>query len=214
MRISRNPAIIIGLILLFFTVSAIAYPRMPETIASHWNSSGEADGFVSGFWGVFLLPAIVLGMAGLLLVLPKIGPVAKGIENQKNSYYLIVIVFLVFMFYLHLLTIAWNLGTEFDMTMMLAPGAGAVYYVIGILIPRLKPNRMAGIRTPWTLKSDSVWEKTHRLGGSLFKIAGLLAATGIFFKDWAFLIIFLPVLLVTAYVVYYSYHEYKKEFPG
>ncbi|MEK7202903.1 MAG: SdpI family protein [Patescibacteria group bacterium] len=68
-----------------------------------------------------------------------------------------------------------------------------------------------GIRTPWTLSSDLVWEKTHKIGGKLFKITGVIAFVGIFFQSYALFFIFIPVILVAIYTIVYSYFEYQKE---
>ncbi len=67
------------------------------------------------------------------------------------------------------------------------------------------------VSTPWTLSSDKVWDKTHKIGGKLFKIAGILALLGIFFENYAIFIIIVPVIMVSIYTVVYSYFEYQKE---
>ena len=70
------------------------------------------------------------------------------------------------------------------------------------------------IRTPWTLSSDTVWDKTHKIGGFLFKISGAFALIGIFFGDYAIWFLLVPVIVSTVYTVVYSYIEYKKETHG
>jgi uncharacterized membrane protein len=73
-------------------------------------------------------------------------------------------------------------------------------------------NWFMGIRTPWTLSSQQVWDETHRLGGKLFKISGALTFLGVFFNGWiALLLAILPVLLSGVYVIIYSYILFKKE---
>jgi uncharacterized membrane protein len=61
------------------------------------------------------------------------------------------------------------------------------------------------------LSSDAVWDKTHRVGGKLFKGLGIVFILSIFLGSWSFYIILGSVLLVTAYLFYYSYAEYQKE---
>jgi uncharacterized membrane protein len=105
----------------------------------------------------------------------------------------------------------WNGGIQVSIGLVLPPAFAALYYEIGVLIGQAKPNWFIGIRTPWTLSSPKVWEKTHALGGRLYRIAGLTALLGIFFPDVAVLFILVPALGVSLYLVVYSYREYRKE---
>ena len=97
------------------------------------------------------------------------------------------------------------------MIQALAPAFGGLFYYCGILAKNAKRNWFIGIRTPWTLSNEKVWDKTHRVGGQLLKIAGIIALFGVFFPSYALLFIFAPVVLVAAYTITYSYIEYKKE---
>jgi uncharacterized membrane protein len=69
---------------------------------------------------------------------------------------------------------------------------------------------MVGIRTPWTLASDVVWDKTHRLGSGLFKIAAVIILLAVVFPDWLIFLLLVPLLGATVYLVAYSYYEYRK----
>ena len=97
------------------------------------------------------------------------------------------------------------------MTQLLAPAFGILFYYCGILTENAKRNWFIGIRTPWTLSNDVVWDKTHKIGGKLFKIAGAVALFGIFFQKYTLFFILAPVILVAAYTIIYSYFEYQKE---
>jgi len=85
-----------------------------------------------------------------------------------------------------------------------------LFYFCGVLIGRARRNWFIGIRTPWTLSSDVVWDKTHRRGAKLFMISGIIAVFGMFFKGYTFIFVLAPVLLFSIYLVFYSYAEYKK----
>lgn len=91
------------------------------------------------------------------------------------------------------------------------PALGILIYYCGILIENTKRNLFIGIRTPWTLRSESVWEKTNKIGGKLLKIAGVITFAGIFFEKYALFFIFVPIISVTFYTIIYSYLEYQKE---
>lgn len=211
MRSSKSRIIIAVIVLLSFAVGGYFYPLMPERMASHWNAQGQVDGYMSKFWGLFLMPLISAGLSVLLVLIPKIDPLKANIALFKKYYYRFVVLVLLFLFYIYLLTIIWNSGVKLNMMQLLAPAFGILFYYCGSLIEKAKRNWFIGIRTPWTLSNEKVWDKTHLIGGKLFKVAGVSALLGIFFPNYAILFILVPVLLVALTTIIYSYFEYQNE---
>lgn len=206
----RFDLILLIIIVSFFAIGIYLYPSLPERMASHWNLKGQVDGYMSKFWGVFFLPFIAAGLSMIFIVIPRIDPLKSNIEKFRRYYDSYVLLFQAFLFYLYMLTILWNLGVAFSLIQLLTPAIGVVFYYSGILMEKVKKNWFIGIRTPWTLSSDVVWDKTHKLGGKLFKIAGIITLLGILFENIAILVILAPVLVVAVYLIFYSYLEYKK----
>ncbi len=130
MRLNKQELILAGIVLIFLAIGAYFYPQMPDRIASHWNSQGQADGYMSKFWGLFLTPFIAAGLSVLLVLIPRIDPLRANIDKFKAHYHGFVIVLLIFLLYLYLLTILWNLGTRFNMTQLLAPALGVLFFVL------------------------------------------------------------------------------------
>ncbi|MCD6274410.1 MAG: SdpI family protein [Candidatus Aenigmarchaeota archaeon] len=211
MSIRKNEIIILGIILFSFIFGIYFYPQMPEKIASHWNVQGQVDGYMPKFWGLFLMPLISAGLFLLFITIPKIDPLKTNIEKFRKYYDGFIILIIIFLFYLHLLTIFWNMGIRFDIIQLLAPAFGILFYYCGILTENVKRNWFIGIRTPWTLSNDAVWDKTHKFGGKLFKISGIVVLFGIFFRNYALFFILVPVILVAICTIIYSYVEYQKE---
>lgn len=207
----KSELIVLGIILLSFLIGIYFYPRMPSAMASHWDSKGEVDGYMSKFWGLFLMPFISVGLLLLFVLIPKIDPLKANIEKFRKYYDGLVVLMMVFLFYLYLLTLFWNRGVRFNMIQLLAPAFGILFYYCGVLIENAKRNWFIGIRTPWTLSSEQVWEKTHKIGGKLFKVAGIVALFAALFHRYAMFFIMGPVLLIAAYTIVYSYIEYQKE---
>jgi uncharacterized membrane protein len=199
-----------SIILLSFIIGIYFYPQMPDMVASHWNAQGEVDGYMSKFWGLFLMPLISLGMFFLFLFVPKIDPLKENIEKFRKYFDGFIVVLFVFLFFLYLLTIFWNLGMRFSMIAFLSPAFGVLFFYCGILIENAERNWSIGIKNPWTLSSEDVWRKTHDVGGKLFKIAGVIALGGIIIPSLAFFLVIFPVLFFTFYVTAYSYFQYKK----
>jgi uncharacterized membrane protein len=201
----------VGLILISFILGIYVYPQLPGKLASHWNAQGKADGYMSKFWGLFLLPIISCGLFLLFLLIPRIDPLKANIDKFRGYYDGFMAIIMLFFFYLYLLTILWNLGRRFNMIAFLTPAFGILFYYCGILIKHAKRNWFIGIRTPWTLSSETVWEKTHQIGEKLFKIAGVLALLGVLFQRYAFALVIIPIIIAALYTFIYSYFEYQKE---
>jgi uncharacterized membrane protein len=202
---------VVGLVLLSFILSIYFYSKVPDQMATHWNSQGEVNGYMSKFWGLFFTPVVITGIAALLLVIPKIDPKKENIEKFRKYYDGFIILFLLFMVSVHLQILLWNVGIQISPNIVLPAGTGLLFYYIGILIGNADRNWFVGIRTPWTLSSDRVWKKTNQLGGKLFKLAGIVAIFGTLFSKLAVFFIIVPVLLVAGFTVIYSYLEYQKE---
>lgn len=204
--------ILLGIVLIVFVSGAIAYPALPEQIASHWNVRGEADGYSGKFWGIFLFPFIMAGIYLLYLVIPKIDPLKKNLESFRPAYNTFWIWTFGFFTYIFGLSLVWNFGYRFNFTTAIVPATSALFYIIGGVLEKSKRNWFVGIRTPWTLSSDIVWDKTHKLGGRLFKVVALASLAGMFARDsYVIATIIIPVILVSVITVVYSYFVYKKQ---
>jgi len=200
-----------GLVILSFILSIYFYPLVPEQMATHWNTQGEVNGYMSKLWGLFFTPVVITGIAILFLVIPRIDPKKENIEKFRKYYDGFIILFISFMVAVHLQILLWNIGIRISPNTVLPAGTGLLFYYIGILMENADRNWFIGIRTPWTLSSDRVWKKTNRLGGKLFKIAGAVAILGTFFSKLAVFFIVVPALFVAGFTVVYSYYEYQKE---
>jgi uncharacterized membrane protein len=198
------------IILASFGVGIYLYPDMPEKMASHWNARGEVDGYMQKGWALFLMPGITVLLYLMYLLIPRIDPLKKNIEKFRPYFDWFILLMIVFLAYIHGLSIATNLGYKFNMTTMILPALGVLFIYIGFLVEHAKRNWFIGIRTPWTLSDDRVWEKTHRLGGTLFKIAGVLVFLSFLFESVALWIVLGSALIAGLYPVVFSYFEYEK----
>lgn len=210
MSVRKSEILIVGIALFSFVIGVYYYPQMPEQMASHWDAKGRVDDYLSKFWGLFLLPITLAGLALLFMAIPRIDPLKENIEKFRKYYDGFVILFMIFMIFVYFQTILWNIGIQISPNVYLPIAAGLLLIGAGVLCENTRRNWFIGIRTPWTLSSDEVWDKTHRMGGKLFNIAGVIAIVGIFFQSYALFFILIPVILVAAYTIVYSYFEHKK----
>lgn len=145
-----------------------------EQIATHWDSNGEADGYMSPIPAFFFMPAIQIVMLLVFSNLHFIEP--RGENLQKSWKAVVAIITAVFALLTAIQFVIYGTAKEFfSMSPNLVFGmVGVMFMVIGNYFGKLHSTFLIGLRTPWTLSSDAVWRKTHRLGGKLFVGAGLI----------------------------------------
>ncbi len=211
---TRNTIIAASLLIIFATLVGIAlWPRLPDPMASHWDVNDQVNGYMSKFWGVFLMPLMTTGLFLFFLAIPKIDPLRANIAAFRDAFNLFIVLFVGFMAYIYFLTLLWNLGyTGFNMSEAMLPALGILYLFIGYILRKAKRNFFIGIRTPWTLSSDTVWDETHRVGSVLFMIAGALAFLGAFVgRTAAIWFVMVPILVSVLITLGYSYILYQRE---
>lgn len=207
---NKNQTLALNLIALSFMIGIYFYPSMPNLMASHWNIQGQVDGYLSRFWGLFLMPIISTVLFAFFVLIPKIDPLKENIEKFKTYYERFVLLILGFLLYLYLFTILWNQGVKLPIITFLIPSFAILFYYLGVLLEHAKQNWFIGIRTPWTLSNNTVWDKTHKVGAKLFKVAGVISLLGLVFSQLAFFFVLVPVILFATYLVVYSYSEFKR----
>jgi uncharacterized membrane protein len=211
---TRITNILIIIILVGSVVAgAFLWNRLPDPMASHWGINDQVNGTMPKFWGIFLMPIISLGMFLLFMLVPNIDPLKANIAQFRETFNVFILLIFLFLAYVWKLSIAWNLGfTNFKMSTSMLPAMGLLFIFVGYLLRKAKRNFFIGIRTPWTLSSDSVWDKTHQLGSILFFACGVLALMGsLFGGQAAFLLMFIPVMGSALFLVVYSYVLYRQE---
>ncbi len=212
---SNKTAVIVSLALIAVALAAglILYGRLPDPMPSHWNAAGQVDGYMSRFWGVFLMPIITTVLVGLFLAIPQIDPLKANIARFRGAFNWFVVAFVAYMLYVYGLTLAASLGLQFNMTVMMLPVVGLLFIGVGFMMGQAKRNFFIGIRTPWTLSSETVWDETHRLGSRLFMASGAVTVVSAFLGRFGIWLMLAAVLLATVVSVAYSYVLWRRENP-
>lgn len=151
------------------------------------------------------------GFVALLTVIPRIDPYKKNYEKFGGYYEGFILLFVFFMLTIQVQIIHWSSEYRISPNLTFPVLIGTLFIYIGFLLGHAEQNWFVGIRTPWTLSSETVWKKTHEIGGKLFKIAGVIAFAGVLAGEYAIWFILVPVLAVAVFTVAYSYFEYQKE---
>lgn len=112
-----------------------------------------------------LTPALLLVIWGVLRFAPKIDPRRDNYDKFAAAYDITVAAVLALIFAIHLMMLALGLGYHLPVARIAPALIGALFVIIGNVMPLARSNFVFGIRTPWTLSNDRVWARTHRLAG-------------------------------------------------
>jgi len=156
--------------------SVWAYGRLPGQVITHWGIDGRPDGWASPLAAAMIIPAVGLALALIFLALPRIDPRREAYRTPSSPYWVIANAVLALLAVLHILVLGHGLGWAVNALAAVTVGVGGLFVLIGALMPKMKPSWFMGIRTPWTLSDDGIWEATHRFGGRLFMAAGVVIA--------------------------------------
>jgi uncharacterized membrane protein len=205
--------VVVGLML---ALSAWAWTQLPAdaSIPIHWGVDGQPNGFAPKPIGLFLVPGITALITALFAVIPRIEPRRANLERSGTAYRATWVGVVTLMGVVHAAAIAAALGAEFDISRVVLIGVGALFVVIGNYLPKVQSNFLMGIRTPWTLTSDLSWQKTHRLGGRLFVLEGLvLIVLGLIgaSPQWLGVLIVAGIAILLVVVFAYSYRVWKAD---
>jgi len=195
--------------------SIAVYSRLPDQVPTHWDISGEPDDFSSRAMGAFMLPGIMLAVFVVMQWIPSLDPRASNIQKFRGSYDVVVGAMIAFLGVMHVFALGNALGWQVNMTKVVLICLGTLFVMLGNYLPRARSNFVFGIRTPWTLSSDAVWTRVHRIGGYATAAAGLITIATAFLELRLSLAIALPSLLLSALVpIVYSYVLWARERRG
>ena len=194
-------------------ISAGTYPFLPPSVPSHFDASGQINGYMPKLLYAILFPGMSILLFIIMRFAMQVGP-NLGYRSQRRAntqiVSLILVGILLFMLVIQLLTTAYALGAKVDISLVVELAVSVLFIFLGNYLGKLRRNFWAGIRTPWTLASDIVWERTHRLGGWLFVLVGLIGLITSFFPPLRFYGLFVPLILVVVILVVYSYIAYQR----
>lgn len=189
-----------------------AYPHLPQTMPSHWNYKGEIDRYTGKLAGVIFMPAISVGIYLLLLVLPFLDPRRENYKKFSGTYQKIKFGMIVFFFVLYSVIILFSLGYISNMTTAMLFIMSMLFMLLGNYLGKIRQNYFVGIKVPWTLADEEVWNKTHRLGGKLWVATGVIGLGCVWLPQPTGSIIFFGTLMVSSIAtIIYSYFIYAKK---
>lgn len=200
------------LIVLSMIAWIIAFPHLPSQIATHWDLKGNANGYSSRVGAMLSMVGLLVFLYVLFIFLPKIDPKNANYKYFTRGYRIIMNALLFIFFILNLLIILYSLGYPIPMSSLAPFIIGGIFIVLGNFLQTVRTNFFIGIRTPWTLSNDKVWRKTHRFGGKIMFLAGVvIMISALVPQSWMGPIIIVSIVLSVGLPIIYSYLLFKKE---
>ena len=192
--------------LLPIVAGLILWNQLPEQMPTHWNASGEIDGWSSKLFAVFGLPLIMVAAQWLCMLGTSADP--KKENHPAKVLHLVLWIIPVLSIVLNTMTYMAALGKEVRIEVIMPILIGLILAIVGNYMPKCKQNYTIGIKIPWTLNSEENWNRTHRFAGWLWTFCGIaLMLTGIIGGFWIFLFV---VLLMVFAPILYSYLLFRK----
>lgn len=209
MKFTRSLIVSAVFVLMALGVAIWLYPRLPTQVPSHWDMAGNVNGYMPRFWAA-AFPALMVAVLALLTwLLPVISPKRFRIGPFANVYVGLMLVIQAFMLVTGIIMLLAGAGFNVAVPMVAMLGVGTLLVVLGNYMGKLRRNFFIGIRTPWTIASEATWERTHRLAGPLFVVAGIvvLVTAALGSAPWIGLVCIGVAALVP---VVYSYLVYRR----
>lgn len=204
------PAVV--LIIASLAAGVLVYPHLPDLVPSHWNVHGQVDRYSSRVWGAFGLPLMAAGIYLLMVLVPGMDPKRESYARFRNAYRFLKLGLTVFFVWLYAIILANSLGYSVPVDRAVTVAVGLLFVLIGNFMGQFRHNYFVGIKTPWTLASEEVWQKTHRFGARIWVAAGLVVAVaGLSLGGaWLFSVVMAAVAVAVVVLIIYAYVIFKK----
>lgn len=200
------------IILLPILIGLILWGELPDKLPTHWNAEGVVDGWSSKGFAVFGLPLFLFVVHWVCLLATNADP-----KKQNHTDKIVgVVLWICPIVSITMLAFVYGtaLGMEFKVDKIMLLLMGLMFVIIGNYLPKCKQNYTIGIKIPWTLNDEENWNKTHRMGGKLWVLAGVITMLCIFLPANIMVVVFIVILFIAIMVpTVYSYilHRNKKK---
>ena len=165
-----------GVVLLLAGVSLYVAGRLPvdARVPIHWNSAGQIDGYAGKWIGLMIGPIMAAVTSLIFLVVSFAEPQQTNLDKSRGVVTIAWIGMLGTAAVVEFSQVSTMMGWPIPVATLIVGGMGLFFMLLGNQLSKSRPMYMVGIRTPWTLADPDIWVATHRLGGKLMMIAGLI----------------------------------------
>lgn len=192
-------------------VGAYFYTILPEQVPTHWNFNGNPDQRNHKIIAIGIVPLITLACIFLFPLLKNIDPKKanyKKFEKTREIFQLAIIVFFWYTYFVSLYVIQ---HPEINIGKFVLIGIGVLFLILGNYMGKIKQNFFIGIKLPWTLNSETIWNKTSRFGGKILLINGILFIISGILNWFSIRPIIILIISILVLPTIYSYYLFQKE---
>ena len=194
------------IMLLPMVIGLILWNRLPEQIPSHWGINGEVDGWSSKPFAVFGFPAFLIAIHWVCVLASQIDPKRKNYHPAMFQLVLWIcpVISLITNTMVYVFALGYALRVEIIMPLLV----GLMFIIVGNLLPKCRQTYTMGIKLPWTLENEENWNMTHRFGGKVWVLGGVVTMATAFLGSFWILVGILIVMVAAPTI--YSYLYYRK----
>lgn len=187
-------------------VAFLVYPHLPAQVPGHWNINGEVDKYYPRAFGAFFPPLLAIAIYILMLITPLIDPRRDNYVRFSGAYTMLRWGLVLFFSVLYAATIMFALGYEVNIALIVKALVALLLLTIGNFMGQFRHNYFVGIKTPWTLNNEEVWQKTHRLGAKIWVAGGFVClALAPVQAGWSAWVYFSAIMIMVIVPTVYSY---------
>jgi len=176
LNIRKQILVSAGTVGVMLAAAGWAYGRLPAQLAVRWDIHGAAAGFLDRGLALLIVPAITVILTALFALAPALMPERSRLERSTEAWSAVWMVVLGTMLFGQVLMVVANLGVPLNVPRLASLVAAVVIFVVGNWLGKVRHNFIFGLRTPWTLADERVWDKTHRFTGRLMVLCALVLA--------------------------------------
>ena len=205
-----------GLLVVAATVATVAlYPQLPARVATHWGMNNQPNGY-SPKWALFLIgPGVMAALLALFRFLPWLSPKHWEVDSFRSTYLQLMLIMVSLLAYLYAMTLWAGLAGSANVGRAVVGGVCLLLTLLGNLLGKVRRNFYIGVRTPWTLANERVWNATHRFAAKTFVAGGLvgLALTLFGVHGWPVITVLMAAPLIPAAysLIFYKQLERRGE---
>lgn len=203
----RNLLIITSIVILLpAVVGVVLWNDLPDTMATHWGTDNEANGWSPKWFAVFGIPAIMLALHWVCTIATAADHANRATNGKLTR--LVLWIIPVFSLFAAGSVYPAALGREVDVRFLSQAVIGVMFIIIGNYLPKCRQNRTLGIKVKWTLESEENWNATHRLAGKLWVLCGAVMFVCAFLPSAAAVtLVTLPLMVAVPVIYSYRYHK-------
>jgi uncharacterized membrane protein len=187
--------------------TVIAYPYLPGSVPTHWDIHGLPNGY-SPKWALYFGPGLMAGIMLFTWQLPRLSPKHYEVESFRSTYIRIMLITVSTLGYFHAVILWIGVGHSVNVLRAILGGVCLLFVLLGNLMGKVRRNFFIGVRTPWALANERVWNATHRFAAKTLVLGGLagLALIAMGPNGWAIFALIAGALIP----VPYSFYFYKR----